>query len=69
VGQIAAADEELVRRLVSGTGRHAARRVHEMEAAAELLAELGVEPLMTSATAARLRLVAAGESAVPSPPG
>jgi 3-hydroxyisobutyrate dehydrogenase-like beta-hydroxyacid dehydrogenase len=69
VGQIAAADEEFVRRLVAGTGRHAARRVHEMEAAAELLAELGVEPLMTSATATRLRLVAAGESAVPSLPG
>ena len=69
VGQIAAADEELVRRLVTGTGRHAARRIHEMEAAAELLAELGVEPLMTSATAARLRLVAAGESGVPSLPG
>jgi 3-hydroxyisobutyrate dehydrogenase len=69
VGQLAAADEELVRRLVTGTGRHATRRVHEMEAAAELLTELGVEPLMTSATAARLRLVAAGESAVPSLPG
>ena len=69
VGQIAAADEELVRRLVAGTGRHASRRVNEMEAAAELLAELGVEPLMASATAARLRLVAAGASTVPSLPG
>jgi 3-hydroxyisobutyrate dehydrogenase-like beta-hydroxyacid dehydrogenase len=68
VGQVAAADEELVRRLVTGTARHAARRVDEMEAAAELLAELGVEPLMTSATAARLRLVAAGASAVPALP-
>ncbi|HEY6414844.1 MAG TPA: DUF1932 domain-containing protein, partial [Acidimicrobiales bacterium] len=43
-GQLTAADEEFVRRLISGTGRHAARRVHEMEAATELLAELGVDP-------------------------
>jgi 3-hydroxyisobutyrate dehydrogenase-like beta-hydroxyacid dehydrogenase len=69
VGQLAAADEGLVRRLVTGTGRHAARRVHEMEAAVELLAELGVEPIMTNATVTRLRGVAADQSAVPSPPG
>jgi 3-hydroxyisobutyrate dehydrogenase-like beta-hydroxyacid dehydrogenase len=67
-GQLTAADEEFIRRLVTGTGRHAARRVHEMEAATELLAELGVEPIMTSATAARLRTVAADASAVPSLP-
>jgi 3-hydroxyisobutyrate dehydrogenase-like beta-hydroxyacid dehydrogenase len=70
VGQLSAADEGLIRRLVTGTGRHAARRVHEMEATAELLVELGVEPIMTNATAARLRAVAvAGESAVPRLPG
>ena len=69
VGQLREADEGLVRRLVSGTGRHAARRVHEMEAAAELLADLGVDPIMTNATAARLRSVAADTSAVPSLPG
>jgi 3-hydroxyisobutyrate dehydrogenase-like beta-hydroxyacid dehydrogenase len=68
-GQLAAADEGFIHRLVTGTGRHAARRVHEMEAAAELLAELGVEPIMTKATAARLRSVAAGASSVPSLPG
>jgi 3-hydroxyisobutyrate dehydrogenase-like beta-hydroxyacid dehydrogenase len=68
-GQLAAADEGFIQRLVTGTGRHAARRVHEMEAAAELLAELGVEPIMTEATAARLRSVAAGASPVPSLPG
>jgi 3-hydroxyisobutyrate dehydrogenase-like beta-hydroxyacid dehydrogenase len=67
-GQLTAADEEFIRRLVTGTGRHAARRVHEMEAATGLLAELGVEPIMTSATAARLRTVAADASAVPSLP-
>ncbi len=69
VGQLSAADEGLIRRLVAGTGRHAARRVHEMEAAAELLAELGVEPIMTNATAAQLRSVAADAAAVPSLPG
>lgn len=69
VGQLGAADEELIRRLVTGTGRHAARRIHEMEAAAELLTELGVEPFMTNATAARLRSVAADESVVPVLPG
>jgi 3-hydroxyisobutyrate dehydrogenase-like beta-hydroxyacid dehydrogenase len=68
-GQLAAADEGFIHRLVTGTGRHAARRVHEMEAAVELLAELGVEPIMTKATAARLRSVAAGASSVPSLPG
>ena len=50
VAQLTAADEAFVRRLVAGTARHAARRVHEMEAAAELLVELGVEPTMTAAT-------------------
>ncbi|MGH2477972.1 MAG: DUF1932 domain-containing protein [Candidatus Limnocylindrales bacterium] len=68
-GQLAAADEDFIRRLVTGTGRHASRRVHEMEAAAELLADLGVEPIMTRATAARLHSVEAGASSVPSPPG
>jgi 3-hydroxyisobutyrate dehydrogenase-like beta-hydroxyacid dehydrogenase len=61
-------DEALVRRLVAGTGRHAARRVHEMEAAADLLSELGVEPTMTAATAEHLRRVAADPTVVPTPP-
>jgi 3-hydroxyisobutyrate dehydrogenase-like beta-hydroxyacid dehydrogenase len=69
VGQLTAADEGLIRRLVTGTGRHAARRVHEMEAAADLLAELGVEPIMTNATVARLRTVAADASAATVLPG
>jgi 3-hydroxyisobutyrate dehydrogenase-like beta-hydroxyacid dehydrogenase len=38
------ADESLVARLVDGSRRHAHRRAAEMEAAAELLCELGVEP-------------------------
>ncbi|HEX6418488.1 MAG TPA: DUF1932 domain-containing protein, partial [Acidimicrobiales bacterium] len=68
-GQLAAADEALVRRLVTGTARHARRRVHEMEAAAQLLADLGVEPTMTRATAAQLRAAAADPSTVPGLPG
>lgn len=68
VGELSAADEALIRRLVTGTRRHAARRVHEMEAAAELLEELGVEPVMTNATVARLRGAADDESAVPALP-
>jgi len=69
VGQLTDADEALLRRLVTGTARHAPRRVHEMEAATQLLAELGVEPTMTTATTAQLRAVAADPSTVPGLPG
>ena len=41
---------ELLQRLVDGSRAHAARRVDEMEAAAELLAELGVEPRIATAS-------------------
>lgn len=58
VGQLAAADEALIRRLVTGTGPHALRRLEEMEAAAELLSGLGVDPTMTSATVTSLRRMA-----------
>lgn len=68
VGQLSAADEALLRRLVTGTGRHATRRVHEMEATAALLTELGVEPTMTDATTAHLRRVASDPSVVPDLP-
>lgn len=55
VAQLGAVDEPMVRRLVTGTGAHADRRLHEMAAAAELLTELGVDPLMTRATVAHLQ--------------
>jgi 3-hydroxyisobutyrate dehydrogenase-like beta-hydroxyacid dehydrogenase len=48
------ADEALLDRLLAGSRTHAARRVDEMEAAAELLRELGVEPRIATATAAAL---------------
>lgn len=43
-------DEDMLRRLLAGTDTHAERRLKEMEAARELLADLGVDPTMTRAT-------------------
>ena len=43
-------DKEFVIRLVNGTRQHSERRIHEMEAAAELLRQLGEPPLTTDAT-------------------
>lgn len=57
--EIAAADELLLRRLVSGTAVHVRRRHHEMQTAVTLLNELGVEPLMTKATLQNLEEVMA----------
>jgi 3-hydroxyisobutyrate dehydrogenase len=67
VGEITAADEKLLVRLVEGTGVHAARRVDEMEACAAMLESLGVDPLMTRATVESLRRVVA--DGVPNVPG
>lgn len=66
--QFTAADEALLRRLVEGTEPHALRRLHEMEATAELLAELGVDPVMTRGTVESLRRIEAGEATVPELP-
>lgn len=68
VAQLTAADEGLIRRLVTGTAAHAVRRAHEMEATVELLGELGVDPMMTRATADHLRTVVADPSVVPALP-
>lgn len=57
VDQFTVMDETFLRRLVSGTEPHAVRRLHEMEATAELLAELDVEPIMTAGTIENLRRV------------
>ncbi len=57
VEQFTAADGMFLRRMVEGTGPHAVRRLHEMEAAAELLADLGVDPVMTRSTVESLRRV------------
>lgn len=66
VSEITQADEILLTRLVTGTGVHAARRLHEMEAATDLLQDLGVEPVMTRATVDSLRETARrGVPAIP----
>ncbi len=53
--------EPLLERLVEGSRRHAVRRTDEMEAARELLLELGVEPRIAAASAAVLAELAARE--------
>jgi 3-hydroxyisobutyrate dehydrogenase-like beta-hydroxyacid dehydrogenase len=68
VEQFTAADEALLRRLVEGTYQHARRRVHEMEATADLLTELGVAPVMTAATTESLRAVERGDAGSPPVP-
>jgi 3-hydroxyisobutyrate dehydrogenase-like beta-hydroxyacid dehydrogenase len=60
VEQFTRADGALLRRLVEGTAPHALRRLHEMEASAELLEDLGVDPVMTRSTVESLRRVQAG---------
>jgi 3-hydroxyisobutyrate dehydrogenase-like beta-hydroxyacid dehydrogenase len=55
-------DAETVDRVVTGTRQHAVRRGAEMEAAAQMLTELGVPPLMADASrAVHERLVAENE--------
>ncbi|GJL81400.1 MAG: hypothetical protein DHS20C01_10340 [marine bacterium B5-7] len=55
VDQLSVADSPLLSRLVSGTKDHARRRLHEMEAAEELLGDLGIDPVMTRSTVESLR--------------
>jgi 3-hydroxyisobutyrate dehydrogenase-like beta-hydroxyacid dehydrogenase len=58
--------EPLLGRLVEGSRRHALRRLDEMEAARELLLELGVEPRIAAASAAVLGELAEMTGEVPS---
>jgi 3-hydroxyisobutyrate dehydrogenase-like beta-hydroxyacid dehydrogenase len=57
VEEISAAGAPFLARMVHGTGPHALRRFHEMEASAALLAELGVDPVMTRSTIESLRRI------------
>jgi 3-hydroxyisobutyrate dehydrogenase-like beta-hydroxyacid dehydrogenase len=57
VDEITAAGEPMLSRLVRGTGPHAVRRLHEMEASAALITGLGVDAIMTDATVASLHRV------------
>jgi len=50
--ELAAMDTATLARITDGTRRHAVRRAAEMEAAADMLAELGVPPLMAAASRA-----------------
>jgi 3-hydroxyisobutyrate dehydrogenase-like beta-hydroxyacid dehydrogenase len=50
VDELSSADADTVERLVSGTYRHAVRRVVEMNAALDLLTELGVPPRVSAAS-------------------
>lgn len=53
--------EKALDRLDVGTRRHALRRAHESDAAADLVSSLGLVPAMTTATADRHRLLACDE--------
>jgi 3-hydroxyisobutyrate dehydrogenase-like beta-hydroxyacid dehydrogenase len=57
VDELSAAGATFLARMVHGTGPHALRRFHEMEASAALLTELGVDPLMTRSTIESLRRI------------
>jgi 3-hydroxyisobutyrate dehydrogenase-like beta-hydroxyacid dehydrogenase len=57
-------DGALLKRLVEGSSRHAVRRIAEMEAAAELLEEVGVERRVAEAARAWLEQLAAEAGAV-----
>jgi len=48
--ELAAMDDATLARITDGTRRHAVRRAAEMEAAADMLTELGVPPLMAAAS-------------------
>ena len=50
--ELAAADAAIVDRITYGTRRHAVRRTAEMAAAADMLTELGVPPMMADASRA-----------------
>ena len=55
VDQLGSMDETLMERLLFATAIHTPRRLEEMEAARDLLTELGVPATMTSATIIHLR--------------
>jgi len=59
--ELAKADASTVERIVAGTRQHAVRRGHEMAAAAEMLTDLGVQPIMADASRALHERLAAEE--------
>jgi len=69
VAELTAADAGTVDRIIDGTLRHAGRRTAEMEAAADMLTELGVLPLIADASRALHERLAQGTSLSTLPPG
>ena len=59
--ELATADASTVDRLVDGTYKHALRRTAEMQAAADMLTELGVPPLIAEASRAVHERLAGGQ--------
>ena len=59
VAELGAVDEGFMKRLLEGPARHAGRRLEEMEAVAELLADQGLDASMTQAVIERLGMVLA----------
>ncbi|MBO0693205.1 MAG: NAD(P)-dependent oxidoreductase [Acidimicrobiaceae bacterium] len=57
--QLAEFDDRAIERIVEGSYRHARRRADEMEAASDLLTDLGVPPLMAGASQRSLAAIAA----------
>jgi 3-hydroxyisobutyrate dehydrogenase-like beta-hydroxyacid dehydrogenase len=55
---VAVLGEPLLRRLLEGSRAHASRRADEMRAAADYLAELGVAPVVATASASLLERLA-----------
>jgi 3-hydroxyisobutyrate dehydrogenase-like beta-hydroxyacid dehydrogenase len=67
--ELIAADAGTMERIIDGTRRHAVRRGAEMEAAAEMLTDLGVPPLMADASRAlHERLARDAAPLAPAPP-
>jgi len=62
--ELAASDAGTVERITDGTRKHAVRRTAEMEAAADMLTELGVPPLMAGASRALHERLAKGKIAL-----
>ena len=62
--ELAAMDAATLDRVTGGTRQHAVRRAAEMEAAASMLAELGVPPLMAGASRAVHERLTGGEGAM-----
>jgi 3-hydroxyisobutyrate dehydrogenase-like beta-hydroxyacid dehydrogenase len=59
--EVTGADERWVRRLITGSKMHAARRTDEMQAAADMLTDLGLSAVMTQATVQSLTELIDGE--------